>query len=272
MPLGKLAHVNAEKIRDDEYQMRDVGDDKSFRELVASVLSVGILTPILLKQKEEIFLVVAGHRRFKAALMAGLSEVPAYIFSDGSNIGWNAAFAENLYRKDLSPIEEAAAIKDCLETGGLDITSLSAALGRSEAWVIDRLSFLDWPDDLTLAVHLGKMSISAARNLALINDTPHRSMLIGYAVDNGSTARTTAAWLQSWRAGMDVSDPGEIPQEAGTPGLPPIEPYTPCIICGDKRKMIELTYAPVCRDCTGTISMLAAEVRQRSGADPVVVV
>lgn len=263
MQLGKLQHVDVKEIRDDDYQMRNVGDDENFNELVDSVRFLGVLMPILLKKRADNFHVVAGHRRFKAAQIANLSEVPAYVFAEESSIGWNAAFAENLYRKDLSPIEEAAAIQDCLAGGVMNVKSLSAALCRSEAWINDRISFLEWPDDLTLAVHVGKISVSAARNLTLIDDDTHRSMLISYAVDNGATARTTAAWLQAWRAGTEVSDPGDLPLEEGRNALPPIKPYTPCIICGVKQEMAHLTYAPVCAGCSEIVMSVAREVRSR---------
>ena len=102
MDYGKLNHVKVELISDDQYRMREVGNDDALNDLVSSIRRIGIIVPILLKRQGERFIVMAGHRRFKAASVVGLSEVPAYIFEESCKIGWDAAFAENLYRKNLS--------------------------------------------------------------------------------------------------------------------------------------------------------------------------
>ncbi|MBA7666514.1 Nucleoid occlusion protein [subsurface metagenome] len=262
MESGKLSHVPVNLIDDQEYRMRVVEDDDVFLELVASIRRIGIIVPILLKRQGERYSVMAGHRRFTAASVVGLIDVPSYIFEGGSTIGWDAAFAENLYRKDLSPIEEAAAIDDCLKSGSFTIDTIAAALGRSVAWVLDRVDLISWPEDVSLAVHLGKLSVSAARNLAKIVDPSHRTLLVDYAIDNGATARTTAAWLQAWRAGVQTTDPSETEPEAGRTALPPVTPYTPCVICGRQEKMTDLSYAPTCPDCSELIVAMARKVRE----------
>jgi len=263
---GKLNHIKCALIDDTEYRMRVVDEDDDLNELIASVRRIGIIVPVLLKRQGERYSVMAGHRRFKVASVIGLREVPAYVFDEDVEIGWDAAFAENLYRKDLSPIEEAAAIDDCLSSGGYDTETLARALGRTTAWVIDRRGLCSWPEDVSLAVHLGKLSVAAARNLVKIADLPHRSLLVDYAVENGATARTTAAWFQAWQVGANVSDPGGIEPVEGSPCLPPVIPYTPCVICGRQNEMAHLSYMPVCPECSEIVLVTAREVRKREVA------
>jgi len=267
MDKGSLEHVRVDLIRDDEFQTRSVTNDDKFRELLASIRQVGVLVPILLKENNGSFLVIAGHRRFKAAQEARLSEVPAYVFDGKSEIGWDAAFAENFYRKDLSPIEEAAVLNDCLTVGGFDLDTLAAAIGRSPAWISDRVELMNWESNLSLSVHQGKVSVAAARNLAKISDLTHQNLLVDYAVDNGATARTTAAWLQAWRAGVPTANPGEVELAEGRTALQPIIPYTPCVVCGRQYEMAKLTYAPVCPECSDVVAGVAREMRKadRSG-------
>jgi len=260
---GNLEHVELKLIKDEDYRMRVLDDDEAMSLLIASVTRIGIIVPILLKKKGECYSVMAGHRRYRAASVVGLSEIPAYVFEAESGIGWDAAFAENMYRKDLSPIEESAAIDDCITSGAFTIDTLAVALCRSEAWVKERWELCSWPDDISLAVHLGKLSVSAARNLTRITDSPHRQLLVDYAVENGATARTTAAWFQAWQVGATLSDPGAIEPVEGKPGLPPVIPYTPCVICGQQNQMAHLSYMPVCPECSEIVLVTAREVRKR---------
>jgi len=265
MTKGSLRHVDLKDVSEKDYLMRMEKNDDSFTELRESIRRNGVLVPVLLKKEKGAYTIVAGHRRCRAAAAAGVREVPAYVFEGNAGPGWDAAFAENMFRQDLSPIEEAAAISDCLTSKQYSIEELAAALGRSTSWVTDRANLVSWPDDVQMAVHAGKISVGAARNLVLITDNHHRSMLVDYAVDNGATARTTAAWLQGWRAGLPAEDPGDVEPEAARQGLPPVVPYTPCIICGRKEEMTKLTYAPVCSDCTDVVAEVARSIRKQGG-------
>ncbi len=265
MQKGKLEHVKRSKIRDDEYLMRSNKDDEAFIDLVSSIKRVGILVPLLLSKNGDGFSVVAGHRRFRAAVAANLSDVPAYVFEGKEGPGWEAAIAENMFRQDLSAVEEAAAIEDCLTSGVYDEVQLANVMGRSVSWIRDRREIVNWPDDITFAIHSGRISVGAARNLCQIGDDAHRSLLVAYAVDNGATARTTAAWLQAFRASIPIADPGDVEPGEGRSALPPIVPYTPCVVCGDKKEMGKLSYMPVCPGCSEIVATVAREVRQGGG-------
>jgi len=140
-------------------------------------------------------------------------------------------------------------------------------LARSEKWILDRLELLAWPQCLMMAVHHGKLSVAAAKNLAKIDKPEVQEMYVDYAVDSGATARTTAAWLQSYKMGIVEEDPTEIEPEEGPKALPPVVPYTPCVICGEKYEMAKLRYTPVCAECGGVLVDIARELRhERSGA------
>lgn len=262
----RLAMVEVEKIDDSDYQMRENRMDDTFEELVSSIRRDGVLVPILLYGYGDSFRVVAGHRRYKAAVEIGLGKVPAYIHEGAETSGWSGAFAENLFRKDLSPIELAGSIVDCIKSGDFSPERLARMLGRSESWVNEMVNVAGWSANVQEAVHRGLLSLSAGRNLAMIEDTVHREMLVNYAIDNGATARVTAAWLQAWRAGRSVEQPDEIEPEPGRESVPRLEPYTPCIICGRQQKMIELRYLPICNLCTETVLELSRQLgRSASG-------
>lgn len=260
MQNRELKNVELGKINEEDYKMRESIGGESFDELVSSVMRDGLLVPILLRPVDDGYTIVAGHRRFAAVKKIGWHYIPAQILGPDEDVGWGGAFAENMFRQDLTPIEEAAAVKDCIDNGAYTIETLSRALGRSENWIKDRLDMMGWPLDVLDVVHNAALSVSAARNLAGIDDDVHRSMLLQYAVDNGATARITAAWLQSFEAGKMCEDPGTVEPAAGPSVLPPVEPYTPCVMCGEKYKMVELRYTPICSDCSPLLVDLARKV------------
>lgn len=188
-----LETVSVKDIDDSQYQTRLSIDPGTIGDLVQSVRRDGILVPLLLSYADEKYTVVAGHRRFLAACEIGLPDVPAYVMLAGENKGWSGAFAENMFRQDLTSIEEASAIVDCLASGQYDAESMAKALGKSRAWVEDRVMISSWPGDTQEAVHAGRVSLAAARNLAKIDDPVHRQMLTQFAYENGASARSTAA-------------------------------------------------------------------------------
>lgn len=263
----KLMMVKTEQVDDSDNKMREDRLDDTFDELVSSIRRDGVLVPILLYGYGESFRVVAGHRRFRAATEIGLVEIPAYVDEDTTATGWSASFAENLFRRDLSPIELAAAIKDCVESEDFDVERIARMLGRSAAWVCGMITVASWPNELQEAVHHGGISLAAARNLALVEDPVHREMLVNYAVANGVTARITAAWLQAWVVGRTMASPGEVEPVPAGEKAPVIEPYTPCIICGRQQKMIELRYLPICNLCTDTVMDLSRNLAAGTRSD-----
>ncbi len=145
---------------------------------------------------------------------------------------------------------------------------IAAITHHSIAWVRERVAMLEWPAEILAVVHGEQLSVAAARNLARIEDAEHRKLLLDYAIDNGATAAVTAAWFQSWQAGVASENPGDIQPLPERPAGPPIEPYTPCVICGRQYKMIELRYTPICGDCGEELLSAARRARSVGGEVP----
>jgi len=265
--MAELKVVRVAELNSNEHQMRGARNEVAFGELVESIRRSGILQPILVRRDGEGFVVVAGHRRTEAAKIIGLVEVPAYICDLDSAECVSAAYAENIFRDNLSPIEEAAAVRDLVVGGDRDVSKVAAMLGRSEVWVRERMAICDWPGELLEAVHGGLMSLAAARNLAQITDDVHRGMLVGYGCDQGVTARVTMAWYQSWKVGKSVTNPGATVPVGGSTPVAQLPPYTPCIICGVVMQMGQMSYQPVCSGCGVELIHLAKERLAGGGGD-----
>ena len=245
----EILEVEISKIRADVYSQRAELEEEALDELVGSIRRVGILNPLIVARDGEDFVVVAGHRRLAAAKRCGLRCVPCIVRSGPADQAKEVSFAENLFREDLSPIELAAGIKDALDEGLFSVDGLAAALRRSSEWVRRQLVILSWPQDVLEAIHSRKISVSAASNLAEVREPNYRKFLLKCAVEDGATARSTAAWLQSWAAGQPADQ--AVTSEPVPDSLPrvPAVPQAPCIACSAVMRTDELCYVPMCAAC-----------------------
>lgn len=257
----KVVHIAAEKLESGKYDIRaDVNDD-GIAALAASIGRVGVLVPLLVSSEGDKFIVVAGHRRLCAARMAGLSELPCIAVPAEDDRNKELSLAENIFRKNLSPMEEAAAIKDWLDIGRSGIPFIAEAMKRTPDWVKSRLDLLDWPDELQAAIHQGIISVSSARNLAQITDDAYRGSLVIMAIENGATARTTAAWFQAWQAARPLAEAATVEPVPGRPVTAPVVPFSPCTCCETQIQSDKMPFMPICMDCLGDVKELGRQLR-----------
>lgn len=250
-----------DRVCDTAYAKRIDIKDAEFYELVASIRRDGLINPITCRQDGEQYIVIAGHRRTAACRQAGLREIPALVRQAGEGSEWGTMFAENMFRSNFSAVEEAAAMADAIATGEYDVDSLAAIMGKSRDWVLNRLDIMDWPADVQQAIHEGTLSLAAAHPLATIDDQGERQRLISYARDNGATARATTAWAQAWRASAPLQDLAAVPEKEEGRLTPPPEPQSPCSLCGCTKRMVDLSYLPICRECGPTLQEVARRLQ-----------
>jgi ParB family chromosome partitioning protein len=240
-------------IKSEEHRQRIEIDEEKMSELVASVRSDGLLQPITVKADGEGFIVVFGHRRLEACKRAGWTEIPAFVAQGDEATLRGLTFAENFFRDDLTPVELALAIADEFKSGRMTIERIAQGFKRSTDWVRRQIAICGWPKDVLQTMHTGKLSVGAAANLALIEEPEYREFLCRQAVENGATARATAAWLQAWRSMMPASQAiNQPPAPAGINVLPMV-PQAPCLACGTVCRTDALSYVPICTSCVGVI-------------------
>lgn len=256
--MAEIKNVQIGEIKVGEHALRALEDDEGIDELAASIRRVGVLVPLVCRDESGVLHLVAGHRRIRAAERVGLESVPVVVGDYSDAQSKEVAFAENMFREDLTAVEIAAGMKDVLEQGETEIEDLARSVHRSKDWVGRMITMLAWPDDVLAAIHAGWLSVSAANNLALITDDVYRDFLLRNAFDSGATARTTAAWLQAWRSMQPVED--ALQTEPGTAGSPPqpAVPQAPCICCGDVYRTDELSHVPACVSCIKLIREVGA--------------
>lgn len=250
----QVEEIEIEKINVGDYATREDYDDEGMPELTKSIGRLGVLNPLVCRREGDRIILVAGHRRITAAGRAGLLRVPVRFVADSESTAAEVAFAENLFRKDLSPIELASAVKDTLESNAMTPQEMCKALNRSPQWLKQQLDMLQWPGDVLQAIHLGQLSVSAASNLAQVTSDSYRSFLLSHALQSGATARLTAAWLAQWQAGQPQEQAIEQPSVEGQDRPTPLVPQAPCLRCKDVKRTDELCHVPMCASCINIVS------------------
>lgn len=247
--MKEIHTIPLSKIVVGEHEQRLAYDDEDIEGLAASIKRLGLMYPIVVEIHKDGFKVVEGHRRRLAVTKLGWTEVECFIADYGGVDNVEIAFAGNFFRKELSPIELAGAIADAHKDGGLSIEQLSAGFHKTENWVRRMIAVMTWPGDVQQAVHAKLMSLSAAANLALIEDPVYREFLLGNAVDGGCTARTTASWLQAWRLMKPATEASTSEPVEGTRQQAPAVPQAPCFCCAQLFTVDMVSHVPVCGAC-----------------------
>jgi len=213
------------------YEVRSLEEDPELKDLAADIQANGLLNPLSVAATPEGLRLVAGHRRYSACLLGHVVEVPVRVFEWTEDERRRAAFSENFHRKDVTPMEQAAAIAEALEGGAMTVEQVAATFGRSVEWVRDQVALLAWPVDVQGAVHARQISVAAGRELARVTDENYRAVLLRSGVENGVTARQAAAWVAGWEASQPVGLALQAEAEPGParPGYVP--PETLCMGC-----------------------------------------
>ncbi|AWN21896.1 chromosome partitioning protein ParB [Deinococcus irradiatisoli] len=165
-PSGSGA-VNTQQLKIEQivqaaYQPRQVFVPEALAELAQSIRDKGVLQPLLVRPRGEHFEIVAGERRWRAAQLAGLSEVPVIIRDLADRDALEIAIVENLQREDLGPLEEARAYQTLLNQG-LNQEGVAKAVGKGRSTVANALRLLSLPEAALTALENGEISAGHAR-------------------------------------------------------------------------------------------------------------
>lgn len=171
-------------------QPRKNFDEESLRELSESIKQVGILQPLLVVRHNDGYKLIAGERRWKAAKMAGLREVPAIILDNSSELNLRAIqLIENLQRQDLNPIEEAKAFQDLIKNHSLTHEKLAEILGKSRAYVSNALRLLNLEASVLELVAKGLISVGHAKVLVSVSNSVAQKSLAKKILSAGLSVR-----------------------------------------------------------------------------------
>jgi ParB family chromosome partitioning protein len=165
-----IEQVDVKLIKSNPFQPRGSVDTSKLKELTHSIREKGLIQPIVVRQKKNYYELVVGERRWRAAILAGLSKIPAIVkdFSDIESV--EVAIIENIQRKNLSPIEEAMAYKRLIENFGYTQEKVAQKIGKNRTTVANILRILDLPQEIVNMIHEGKISQGHARALLTLKN------------------------------------------------------------------------------------------------------
>ena len=196
--------------------------DETLDELAQSIVSHGVLQPIIVEPVGSRFRIIAGERRFRAARRAGLQRIPAQVRSSTDDERLTLALIENIQREDLTPMEEAQAFRRLLDVSGIGQEDLAARVGKHRSTIANSLRLLGLPVEVQNALSDGTISAGHARALLMIPDPNERQRLFErIAQFSVREAEAYAARIRDreGKTGPDPKTSSSQPQRSADPHL-----------------------------------------------------
>ncbi|MGD9494691.1 MAG: ParB/RepB/Spo0J family partition protein [Armatimonadota bacterium] len=219
-----VLEVSVDKLEPNPFQPRQALDQESLEELTLSIEAHGVVQPLVVRRSEEpdVYQIIAGERRWRAAQRAGLQTIPCIVQDADDEKTLELALVENLQRDDLGPLETANALRYLIQEFGLTQEQIAEQLGRSRSAIANLLRLLELPEPIKAALAEGRISQGHARALLALAPEPERMMqLFRRVVEDGLTVRDTEALTRE----PEKPEAEEVGESAQRPGPQPSDPH-----------------------------------------------
>ena len=171
VPAASISEIDIDRIEVNPFQPRKNFDEESLRELASSIREIGIIQPITVRKLNgDTFQLITGERRYKAASLAGLQTIPAYVRTAEDQNMLEMALVENIQREDLDSIEVAISYQRLIEEIGLTQENLSERVGKKRSTISNYLRLLKLPAEIQLGIRDRLISMGHARTLVNVPD------------------------------------------------------------------------------------------------------
>ncbi len=201
-PLPEKTHVMRlpiESVLRDQKQPRKFFDEERLKELSESIKAQGLIQPILVRKDGDGYRIIAGERRWRAAQLAGLKEIPALVKDATEGEAFELALVENLQRQDLNPIEEAEGYKRLVEEFRLTQEQVGERVGKDRTSVANALRLLGLPDEVKAMVADGTLNMGHARALLGVPRIPEMTELAARVAEQKLSVRETERLVKQRR-------------------------------------------------------------------------
>lgn len=189
--------IDVKDVVPNRYQPREHFDEETLNSLTASVAEVGVIQPIVVREKDDGgYELIAGERRWRAAKRANLPAIPALVRGADDLASLETAVVENLHRQDLNALEEAAAYQQLIEDFSLTQDEVATRVGRSRSAVANTIRLLQLPPTVQRLVIEDRLSAGHARALLATPDRAEQERLAARIVDESLTVRQVEALLK----------------------------------------------------------------------------
>ncbi len=209
--IGNVIDIPVDMIRANPFQPRTQFDEHALKELSSSIKELGIIQPITVKKENDgTFTVISGERRLRAAKMAGLEKIPAYIRLANDREMLEMALVENIQRQDLDAIEVALSFQRMIEELGLTQEEMSRRVGKKRSTITNYLRLLKLDPIIQSGIRDGFISMGHGRALINIEDQDVQLNIYRQIIKNNLSVRQTEALVKKYREGKILEIPGKI--------------------------------------------------------------
>ena len=175
--VQRASMLPIDRIQPDPKQPRHYFEEQALADLASSIRQYGILQPLVVRKEEDHYILIAGERRYRAAQLAELREVPVILRDEKEDRPSILSIIENIQREDLTPIEEAQAYQNVMREQWLTQQELANLLGKSRPYVANILRLLQLDEKTMQALQNGQLTSSQARSLLSVPEGPKRDLL-----------------------------------------------------------------------------------------------
>jgi ParB family transcriptional regulator, chromosome partitioning protein len=196
-PAKAGSELPVNQITVNPHQPRRSFDETGLAQLAESLKSSGLIQPIIVRQVEGGYQLIAGERRLRAAKMAGLKTIPAIVRDVDGLTQAQMALVENIQREDLNPLDRAAAYRTLMDQLGLTQAELAGRLGEDRSSIANYLRLLDLPEPVREDVRAGRLSLGHAKLLAGVDDVLEQQRLAELTIAQELSVRNLERVIQS---------------------------------------------------------------------------
>lgn len=214
---SSINEIELDKISVNPNQPRREFDPIALQELADSIAEIGIIQPITLRKlNEDSYQIIAGERRYRASILAGLKTIPAYIrTADDENV-MEMALIENIQREDLNSLEIALAYQHLIEQYELTQERLSERIGRKRTTIANYLRLLKLPAPIQVALKNKEIDMGHARALLTLEDPKTQIRIFNETVAQGYSVRKVEEIVKALANGESIKSGGKTISAKGT--------------------------------------------------------
>ena len=197
---GQLKQIDVNQLKRGEYQPRRFIDEADLQELAASIQKHGVMQPIVIRpinDAEHAYEIIAGERRWRAARIAGLTEIPAIVRDLTDQVAIALALIENIQRQDLNPIDQALALQRFHEEFGLSHQEIADTVGKARTTVSNLLRLLSLTDEVKNLMQQGQIDMGHARAILTLK-AKDQLQIAKIVMDKGLSVRQTEQLVRDW--------------------------------------------------------------------------
>ena len=197
--VGKFSEIAISTIQTNPFQPRNTCDEEALEELASSISKLGIIQPITVRKLGfEKYQLISGERRLRAAKIAGLSKIPAYIRIADDQKMLEMALVENIQRENLNPIDVALSFKRLIEECDLTQEACGERIGKNRTTITNFLRLLKLPEEIQLGLQEQKISAGHARALLSLKEKQSQINLFHDTIANAYTVREVEQMVKTF--------------------------------------------------------------------------